>query len=247
MRRFTSHIRRVAIGLAVFMLFGTAVGLAGAQRPDAPPVPGDRPGVRGDRPRGEGAFGVLGSEFAAKVAEKLGVSEEALWTAFRETMAEMRPQIQERRGQFREHMREHMRGHMSGHMREQMQGHMQEFGRDMMMDPPRGPRAEGQPGLGSRRQPFGEMNAPVGPAGPPQAVAGLAADVLGLQRNEIMEQIRAGRTLAEIAGDRGISAEAFADQLASRMEQMRVQRTREGILHMVEQHFPTPDRGPAPQ
>lgn len=242
MRGFTVHIRSVAIGLAAFMLFGTAVGLAGAQRPDGPPVPGDRPG-----PRGEGVFGALGGEFAAKLAEKLGVSEEALWTAFRETMAEMRPQIQERRGQLREHMREHMRGPMRDHMQGQPREPLQEFGRDMMVDPPRGPRPEGQPGLGIRLQPFGEMNAPAGPAVPPQAVAGLAADVLGLQPNEIMEQIRAGRTLAEIASERGISTEAFADQLTSRMEQMRVQRTRDGIRHMLDQHFPTPDRGPAPE
>lgn len=246
MPRFTRHVRSAAIGLAAFTLFGAAVGLAGAQRPDAPPAPSDRPG-----PRGEAPFGGLRDEFAAKLAEKLGVSQEALWTAFRETMAEMRPQIQERMGQFRERMHERVRGHMGehvrGHMQSDMREHMQGFGRDMMMDPPRGPRPEGQPGLGGRPQPFGEMNAPLGPAVPPQAVAGLAAEVLGLQPSEIMEQIRAGRTLAEIAGERGISAEALADQLANRMEQMRVQRTREGIRHMLDQQFPTPPRGPAPE
>ena len=149
-------------------------------------------------------------------------------------MAEMRPQFQERAEQMRERMRG-VREHMRDHMRE----HMRERGR---------PFGDGEPGLGGPR-PFGQPDMAFAPGVPPQAIFGLAADALGLQPPEVMEQLRAGRTLAELAVERGLSAEALTDQLTGRMEQMRIQRAREGIKHMIERPLGGPDRerGPASQ
>ena len=238
MQKFVRHSRGLAIALAVFVLFGAAVGLAGAQRPDSPPVRGG-PDRQGDG----GMFGMLQGEFVTRLAQKLGVSEEALQTAFRETMQEMRPQIQEGMGQLREHMRGHMREHMAEMMRDMMTPR-EPMMRDMMtphepmMDMPRGPRTEGNPTRGGQPQPGPQGGMPLGPGIPPQAVIGAAADVLGLQPPQVMEQMRDGRTLADIAAERGVAAESLADQIASRVEQMRIERTREGIRQIIDHHLP---------
>jgi len=110
----TRGIRNSAIMAGTFLLFAVAVGVAGAQRggeqqheANAPGLQGaeQRPGERGQRgergPRGE-----LRGEFAARLAEKLGVSEETLRTAFRETAEELRPAMRDRMERARDRMRE---------------------------------------------------------------------------------------------------------------------------------------------
>lgn len=210
-------MRNIMIMVGMFLLFAVAVGVAGAQRGGEQQgdtrvltVTEQRPGERGQR-------GELPEEFTARLAAKLGVSEEALRSAFRETMEELRPAMRERMERGRDRMRE---------WRDRDDGDRDE--------PRPGRFREGQPG----RFPMPGPAAGPGAGGPvPPPVLGLSADILGMEPDALRQEIQAGKTLAQLAQERGVAPDALADQIVGRMEQMRVQQMREMVRGALDHQF----------
>lgn len=211
-------IRNIAVMVGMFLLFAGAVGIAGAQRStEQSGEPQRDPGVAAaaeQRQGPRGPFGEMMDEFASRLAAKLGVSEDALRSAFRETMEELRPQMRERMQGARERMR---------HWRERDDGE----GR------PGRPGGDGPPGFGMRRDGPGPMEGGPGMMGGgpgvPPPVLGLSADILHMQPDALRQELEAGKTLAQVGQDHGVTADALADQIVTRMEQMRMQHMREMV------------------
>jgi len=229
MDRIKRSWRAVAIGGAVFALFAVGVGLAGAQRgPDGPPS-----GPGANRPDG-GERGALREEFATKLAGKLGVSVDALRSAFQSTLEEMRPEMHERMQAMRERMHERMQ-----EFRDQHQGDdstprhhgMRRFG-----GPPPGDMG---PGMGFRGE--GPGGGP-GIAGPRQMM-GNVAESLGMTSEDLQGQLRQGKSLSQIAQEHGQSPDALADQIVSRIQQTNAQMLREMIRQMMDHSMPVPPVG----
>lgn len=213
MKPLTHQFRTAAMACMVSLLFVGSVGMATAQ--------GDGPAAsdEGDPPAGTrgGYRGQLAGEFTARLAHNLGVSEDQLRSALRQTTEEMRPLV---RGQV-ERLRERFRT-LRGRMEEGL------FERDR----------RGAPGLGARPFDSGIAGRPGGLLGPglglpPRAVIGSLAEAAGLPPEALQEDLRAGKTLAQIAEEHGIAPEALADQLTERAEQFRIQRIRAGILRFL--------------
>ena len=207
-------VRGFGIAAGLLALIAVAGGVVAAQRP-----PGEGAGVREEATEAQrGRQGELRHEFTARLAEKLGVSEETLRAAIAETRAEMRPLIRE---QARErHERNHARFH-----RLHERAHEAGIGTG-----PRGPFGppQGPPGPGSQ---FG-----------PEVLLGLSAEILQLEPEALRRELEAGKSLGQIAEERGVPVPALAERLTARLEQLRVQQMREGILRFLSQ----PLRPPAP-
>jgi hypothetical protein len=201
-------MRTVSIFLAVGSLFAIAVGVAGAQR----------------GPQGGGGGQGTGSETGprdvmdmrvARLAANLGVSEDALRAAIAQTHEDMRPMMEERMGQMREHMQQMHPGMPGMHG---MPAHPGDMGR---MGPPRLAPGEGH---GANNRPMAPFGGPLfgqmpgdgaGTAGGPGQMMSTVAGILRMQPDELREQLASGRTLAEIARARGVDPDALADQLTS--------------------------------
>lgn len=213
MKPLTRRFRVTAMASMVSLLFIASLGMATAQ--------GDGSAAydEGDQTAGtRGGFrGQLVGEFTARLAHNLGVSEDQLRSALRQTVEEMRPLVG---GQI-ERLWERFRT---------LRGRMEEgsFERD----------GRGRPGLGARPFDSGVPGRPGGPLGPglgvpPRAVVGSLAQAAGLPPEALQEDLRAGKTLAQIAQEHGIAPDALADQLTERAEQFRIQRIRAGILRFL--------------
>lgn len=205
-------VRWFGIAAGVLALVAVAGGVVGAQRP-----PGEGTGAREESdPAWHSPRGDLRQEFTARLAQKLGVSEETLQAAIAETRAEVRPLIQERLRERHERMRHrfhrlHERAHEAG------------------------------TGAGSR----GPFGAPPGPPGPgpqfgPEMLVGLSAEILQIEPEALRRELEAGKSLAQIAEERGVSAPVLAERLAARLEQLRLQQMREGILRFLSQPLRPP-------
>jgi len=222
--------RSLAIGGAVFALFAVGVGLAGAQRGQDGPPPG--PGV--NRPDGERAG--LRDEFASKLAAKLGISVDTLRSAMQSTREEMRPQAEARMQQMRERMHERVqefRGQRDG---DESGPRRQDGMRRPSGGPGMGPMgpAEGfRPGERSGGAPGIAM------AGPMQMMNGVA-EILGMQPEDLHNELRQGKSLSQIAQEHGQSPDALADQIVSRVQQTNAQMLREMIRRMMDHTMPVP-------
>jgi len=75
-----------------------------------------------------------------------------------------------------------------------------------------------------------------GPGGPPP-VLGLSADILQMEPDALRQEIQAGRTLAQLAQERGVAPDALADQIVGQMEQRRVQQMREMVRGALDRQF----------
>jgi len=80
---------------------------------------------------------------------------------------------------------------------------------------------------------------PAGPAAPgfplpPRAVVGLAADVLGVAPESLVQALREGKTLAQVAAEQGMAPDDLADRLVARGEQVRLQQLRDGIRAVLD-------------
>jgi len=57
-----------------------------------------------------------------------------------------------------------------------------------------------------------------------------AAEVLGMEPEDLMAELRDGKTLTEIAGERGVDPQAVQDAMVAQMEQMLQQAEEDGTL-----------------
>ncbi|MPZ14696.1 MAG: hypothetical protein GEU73_09800 [Chloroflexi bacterium] len=99
-------VRYAAIALAVFALSAVAIGTVRAQ---------DEGGRSGPHLRvfpGKWVGGELADDYLGRLADKLGISVDALRDAVIQTTEEMRPQIEERRAELRQRMEENPGGRM---------------------------------------------------------------------------------------------------------------------------------------
>jgi hypothetical protein len=74
----------------------------------------------------------------------------------------------------------------------------------------------------------------------------LGAELLSLSPEELRQDLAQGMTLSEIAQQQGVQPSAFADQLATRLEQQQSQAVHDRIEQIMNQQFQRPG-GPAGQ
>lgn len=226
MRTAGKWTRILGIGATVFLLLGIAVGIAGAQRPDSgSPARGDGPG---------GPSGTLRDEYARRLADNLGLPEETVREALAKTRDDMRPLLAERRHEIHERLHDLSQ---DPRLRERLFERMQERFRGDDGRPPFGPGGfeRGMPPFGpGGPPPIGLGDRPGGaPVGPD--LVGLAAEILNLSPEVMRRELEAGKTLAQVAQEHGVSPSSLGDQLTARLEQRRIQSMREGIERMLQQ------------
>jgi hypothetical protein len=238
MRILGRWARTLGIGAAVFLLFGVVVGIAGAQRPDGGQ---QSPPQRGDRAHGQA--GELRDEYITRLAENLGLPEQTVRDALAKTRDDMRPLLQERFQQARERFRDRAQDPAFRERLGELRQRLEERFRDNGGSTP----FPGRDGFPGGMPPFG----PGGPAmgmGPFMGprILQLGAEILSLSPEELRQDLAQGMTLSEIAQQQGVQPSAFADQLATRLEQQQSQAVHDRIEQIMNQQFQRPG-GPAGQ
>src|SRR5579871_2799681 len=109
---------------------------------------------------------------------------------------------------------------------------------------------QGQP-RGGPGQPFGP-GAPGGPrgmGGPFGSIGQETATILGMTPQDLQAELQQGKTLAQVAQEHGVSADALADQLtqqAVQTFQANESQLHDRIRQALDQPFPAPGTRPAP-
>lgn len=211
MKGLSGISRRTAIGIGIFALFAVGVGIAGAQRPGGPPPTPDGPRAQAERE--------LHQEFVSRLAQNLGLPDETVRAALEQTHQEMQPLVRERMERAREHLRERARG-----LRERFRG----------SDGPFPGRGGGR--FGGPDGPFPGMRG--GPPGPD--IPAVVAEILNITPETLRQEVEAGKSLAQVAQERGVSPDALVDQIIARAEQHQRQMMREAIRRQLEQPLRPP-------
>ena len=196
-------------GGVVGALVGTPV-MSGAQEDTTTTAPATDPGPGAEDGMGHGPFGDIRGLKLEAAAEVIGISVEDLRTALQEgqTLA----QVAEANGVDRQTLIDALvaaGNEQLDELRTTLPDRMAE-----LVDRTLPERGEGHGGRG----------------GMGRFVDGVAAQVLGLTTDELREQLRSGKTLAEVATDQGVDRQTLVDALVASATERLAQAVTDGKI-----------------
>jgi uncharacterized protein YidB (DUF937 family) len=198
-------------GGVVGALVGTPV-MSGAQEDPTTTAPATDPGVDADEGRGHGPLaGVRGLKLEA-AAEAIGISVDDLKAALKEgkTLA----QVAEANGVDRQTLIDALvaaGNEQLDELRASLPERMAELVDRTLPEPGEGPGGHGR-------------------GGPGRFDDGVAAQVLGLTTDELREQLKDGKTLAEVATAQGVERQTLVDALVASATERLAQAVTDGTI-----------------
>lgn len=200
----------LATGGIVGAVVGTPV-MSGAQEDTSTTAPTTDPGAdAGAEGRGHGPFADIRGLKLEAAAEAIGISVDDLKAALKEgkTLAE----VAEANGVDRQTLIDALvaaGNEQLDELRASLPERMAELVDRTLPEPGEGPGGHGRGGMGR----FDD---------------GVAAQVLGLTTDELREQLRSGKTLAEVAADQGVERQTLVDALVASATERLAQAVTDG-------------------